>query len=171
MSKLRKQFRGLFVGGAVLFSGSSFAAIINSPVPDSLIVDRGGFEWVWASPVAADGSWGGGSAVELNWNFRLPSVEEWTASFTGVNDLYSAFVTNTGNICASGYFTNIFSHCDAGDITYEGGYVWGAPFATHPQSGYSETFLVRDGGGQVPLPATLSLLGVGLLALGLTRRK
>jgi len=163
--------RGLFAGAAIAASAASHAALIDEPVPDSLIVERSGLEWVWASPVAPDGSFGSGSTIELNWDFRLPTEEEWLASFSGLTDLYDAFNIGASQLCASGYFTSSteFNHCDGDDI--QKGNVWGSPWPQDPAKETFDTFLVRGELNQTPLPATLALLGAGLFALGLSRRK
>jgi len=146
-------------------------------VPANLIVDRGGLEWVWASPCAPEQPSCGSAIVDSSGNafiddgWRLATSSEWLSSFTDSVDLYNAFGGNTP-LCASSYFGSGWDHCDAGDAL--AGYVWGAPQpignSYDANDAASESFLVNGNVG-VPEPATWGLLGLGIAALGTRLRR
>ena len=157
---------------AVALTGTAFGNHLDpTEPPGSLLVTRAGFEWVWASPRAADPEGEFGVPIDLHHGFVLPSTANWLASFSGFPDLYDAFNPVSGQLCASAYFNSGSHDCNNENLTGEGGIpiaVWGAPFAGNASAApYAETFLVRG----VPEPGTLALLVIGLAGLATTKRR
>lgn len=180
--KMSKIVKNVFTTCIKLVAATTFAAmtvgaahsatLLGQEVDPSLIVTVGDLEWVYASPCdAIDGC----SSVVLHDGFMVATDTQWNASFSTIDALYSAFVSPTLR-CASTYFDVNYDHCDTGDIL--SGYIWNSPLATtyeQGHSGYGETFLVRGPAvavsSDVPEPATVTLLGLGMLGFAVSRRK
>ena len=169
MKKITSLIIILFV---FMIAGNALAlSHLGEVVPDSLIVDAGGLEWVYAGPCApTDPSCG---VVQLHHGFYIPGTAEWNASFSDLNALLTAFNIGVPNEVvpnAAPYFNVSWDHIDIGDA--QSGWIWGAPFvdADHASNPASEAFLVRGTVG-VPEPATMLLLGLGLMGVAGVRRK
>ena len=161
---------------AATFSGAASAVTMLGQAPDaSVIVQAGGYEWVYAGPCAGTGPSCG--PVVLHHDFNFASAEQWNASFSSVDALMAAFEYNmwTGTgLCAAPYFSTVYNHCDFGDAA--AGYIWNSPLAFsegHRTNPAGETFLVRaiDVPAEVPEPASLALFALGLAGAAAARRK
>lgn len=166
MTHLRKL--GLSVIFSALASSSAFA-YITGPLPSSTYITDNGLNWTWASP------WG---TFSEGTRFAAPSAHDgWRyATVTELQYLYANLVDdflNAGDPIQSVAYWDLDgsnNHVDTGDLN--GGYIMsgGNYFEDVCNGQPCEVFYVQDG-NRVPLPGTLALLGVGGLALGLTRRK
>lgn len=176
----------LGLGGVAL--GAS-AAYLDSPVPASAYITKGGLDWAWASPVSAtSGSFDLSYQSTQGW--RLPTAGELTNAplatdfmKAGANvpqggtDPVSGATFNGANstgpaACATPYFSTGYHHCDWSDGLGQYGDHWAAP----GESSNYEQLVVRTSAAPAaiaPVPAlgtqalillSLALAGAGWLA-------
>jgi len=157
---------GLSVFLAALVS-SSASAYITDPLPSSTYVTDNNLDWTWASP------WG---TINEGTKVAAPSAHEgWRyATVAELQYLYSNLLDDflPGNVPVQSvayWELDGTNWVDIDDL--QGGYIMsGNNYFNNACAGnVCEVFYVRDA-NSVPTPATLSLLGIGFLALALTRR-
>lgn len=159
------------IGLSVIFSAfasSSAFAYITSPLPSSTYVSDNGLNWTWVSP------WG---TLYEGTKFAPPSAHDgWRyATVTELEYLYANLVDdflNAGNPIQSVAYWELDGTNFVNESDLSAGYIMsGNNFFNQDCAGnVCEVFYVQ-GGNSVPVPGTLALLGVGALALGLSRRK
>jgi hypothetical protein len=121
--------------GAVSPPADAPQDITPGPVPDDLIVNHAGLDWVWASPCIQGGCSNPDPNNQEGWRFA--TQEELQNAPT-----CEAF--DNGAKCASQYFDPIYSHCDLVNCqANQIGSAPGEPCINGVYSGFCESFYVR----------------------------
>ena len=177
MQSLIRSARHLVLLGLGSVALSASAAFLDSPVPASAYITKGGLDWAWASPVSA-----ASSSFDLSYQstqgWRLPTAGELANAplatdfmKAGANvpqggtDPVSGATFNGANstgpaACAAPYFSTSYHHCDWGDGLGQGGDHWAAP---GEDSNYEQ--LVVRGAAAPAAIAPVPTLGEGALVL------
>lgn len=159
----------LFALVVSIATGSTYAAShLDRPIDPTVIVNAGGFEWVWAAPCATAGTSCG--VPILRDGFVVPTQQQWLSTFNSNDALVRAFNNNGLAICAAPWFSTVHDHCDIEDLV--DGFVWHAPYPignTRNNDPAAESFLVRA----IPEPETYAMLlaGLGIVGFAVRRRR
>lgn len=148
---------------ALGLSGSAVAAPILTDLTTADYITINNLNLAWAGPIASQFWFGANELFQagLHSGWREATDAEWIMiGAADTNTLAAAF----GGKCASKYWNSNFTHCDFGN-----------PFAQHWEAGQSDNFsemlYVRSVDTQVPEPASLLLISLGLFGLAASRRR
>lgn len=164
-----KNLRGFCVSVILsLLATSSAFAYITNPLPSSTYVTDNGLDWTWASPWGTVNEGTKVAAPTAHEGWRYATVSELEYLFANLVDDF----LNAGTPIQSVAYWELdgTNWVDTSDLT--GGWIMsgGNYFNSGCNNNVCEVFYVR-GANSVPAPATLGLLGIGFLALSLSRRK
>jgi hypothetical protein len=183
-----KKLAAIALATAALVSTGAMAAPIidnSTAIPDSLVLlnfSGSGLDWVYAGPIAP-GEFGPFNLAPVSYRaaegWRAATAAEWAArpdwddfivpgNPCGIVSPQNGYTNTACYLLATPYWSDTYSHVDMNDFAQ--GFVTDGVNNTSPGNVY-ETIFVRDSGQQVPLPGTLALVGLGLIAMGALRRK
>jgi len=160
----------LFAGlvGMHMSATTASAAVVDAPVDPSDYISIGGADWAWASPCnAVDPTCGG---IDFSYQglqgWALATTAQIDAAISAAGGIIGwVALFQPGDICASRFFSTVYSHCDYNDpLSYNLVYNWSGNTTNPEYAVFNEVFAVRVSPVPVPAAGFLLMGGLGLLA-------